>query len=89
MGLSIVLKMNVVLYNRRTMPLMSLTVDLKATRFSVNKSKTCFSWSRVKWLASITGKVSFGPKNAYFKVLGRGFNSRKEDEGALGRDSLD
>ena len=68
---------------------MSPKVYPKASWFSLNKSKTYFSWSRVKSLASITGKVSSGPKNAYFKVLGRGFNSRKEDDGALGRWSLD
>jgi len=36
-------------------------------------------------LVTIIGKISFKPKNAYLRVLGRSFNSREEDEGTLGR----
>ena len=31
----------------------------------------------------------FGPKNAYFNVLGKGFNSRQADEGTIGQASWD
>jgi len=61
-------------------PIMSPKVHLMASLFSLSKVISLSSWSRSRSEAIMTGKDSSGPRNAYLRESGGGFNSRAGGE---------